>query len=74
MWFIYTGSSGDASATADFARMVLFGLIPTALFTVTCWAGFRQGWPLWVVLCAGYAFWLVAMGLYRLIDSGWLRG
>ena len=74
MWFVYTSASGGASATADFARMILFGLIPTALFTVTCWFGFRQGWPLWGALAAGYAVWLVAMVLYRLIDSGWVRG
>jgi hypothetical protein len=74
IWFIYTGSSGGASATADFTRMVLFGLIPTALFTLTCWFGFRQGWPLWAVLLVGYSVWLAAMGVYRLIDSGWIRG
>ena len=73
MWFIYTGTSGGAGVTADFTRMVLFGLIPTALFAVACWFGFRQGWSLMVVLAVGYGVWLVAMGLYRLIDSGWPR-
>lgn len=70
MWFIYTGASGDTKVTADFARMLLFGLIPTALFVVACWFGFRQGWSLWLVLAVGYSVWLLAMGLYRLIDSG----
>jgi len=69
MWFVYTGTNGGAGVTADFVRMILFGLIPTALFTLVCWYGFRQGWPLWVVLVAGYSIWLLAMGFYRLIDS-----
>jgi hypothetical protein len=74
MWFVYTGTSGGAAVTADFVRMVLFGLIPTALFTVVCWFGFRQGWSLWMVLAVGYSVWLVAMGLYRLIDARFVGG
>lgn len=73
MWFIYTGASGNTNIPADFARMLLFGLIPTALFVVACWFGFRQGWSLWLVLAVGYSVWLLAMGLYRLIDSGLAR-
>lgn len=69
MWFVHTGTNGGSEVTADFVRMVLFGLIPTAIFTVVCWFGFRQGWSLWVVLVAGYSIWLLAMGCYRLIDS-----
>ena len=69
MWFVYAGADGGAAVTADFVRMVLFGLIPTALFTVVCWFGFRQGWSLGVVLVVGYSVWLLAMGFYRLIDG-----
>ena len=74
MWFVYTGSNGGAGATADFVRMILFGLIPTAIFTVACWFGFRQDWPLWLVLVVGYLIWLLAMGCYRLIDSHLVGG
>jgi hypothetical protein len=69
LWFIFTGPSGDPGAAADFLRMVLWGLIPTALFVLTCWLGIRQGWPLRQVLLGGYALWVVAMALYRMIDS-----
>jgi len=55
LWFIYTGAHGDASVTADFSRMIPFGLIPTALFVVVRWLGFRQGWSLWPVLIVGYS-------------------
>ena len=48
--------------------MVTFGLIPTMLFATACWFGFRQGWSLGRVLAVGYAVWLAAMGLYRLIE------
>lgn len=74
IWFVYTGIEGDPVLTADFARMVLLGLIPTALFVVACWVGLRQGWPLWQVLAAGYAVWIAAMGVYRAIDAYVMSG
>jgi hypothetical protein len=39
------------------------------LFVLTCWFEIRQGWPLWRVLAGGYLVWLVAIILYRIIDS-----
>lgn len=74
LWFVSTGTNGDTTVTAGFTRMVLLGLIPTALFVVACWLGFQRGWPLWRVLAVGYAVWMVAMGLYRLIHAGLARG
>ena len=72
LWFVSTNTGGDAAISANFSRMVTFGLIPTALFAAACWLGFRQGWSLSRVLIVGYAVWLTAMGLYRLIEW-WLQ-
>lgn len=72
LWFISTNTGGDAALSADFSRMVAFGLIPTALFAVACWFGFRQGWPFGRVVVFGYAVWLAAMGIYRGIEW-WLQ-
>jgi hypothetical protein len=69
LWFIVTGPDGDSVAAADFMRMVLLGLIPTALFVLTCWLEIRQGWPLWRVLAGGYLVWLAAIIVYRIMDS-----
>jgi hypothetical protein len=70
--FVCTNTDGNAGLSADFSRMVLFGLIPAVLFVVACWFGFRQGWPLARALVVGYAVWLAAMGLYRGIEW-WLK-
>lgn len=72
LWFVYTSAGGEAALSADFSRMVAFGLIPTALFAVACWFGFRQGWSLGRVLVVSYAVWLAAMGIYRGIEW-WLK-
>jgi hypothetical protein len=69
LWFIYTGSQGDAATSADFSRMMLLGLIPTALFVAACWFGFNRGWPFGRVIVVGYAVWLVSMLIYRFIES-----
>jgi uncharacterized membrane protein (GlpM family) len=68
LWFVFTGTDGNAALTSDFARMVLWGLIPTALFVLACWFGLRQGWPLWRALAAGYAVWLIAMAFIRITE------
>ena len=39
LWFVFADTSGDPVQMASFARMVLLGLIPTALFVVVCWFG-----------------------------------
>ena len=72
LWFVSTNTGGDAAISANFSRMVAFGLIPTALFAMACWSGFRQGWSLSRVLVVGYAVWLAAMGVYRGIEW-WLK-
>jgi len=72
LWFVYTSAGGDAALSADFSRMVIFGLTPTMLFAVACWFGFRQGWSLGRVLVVSYAVWLAAMGIYRGIEW-WLK-
>ena len=68
LWFTYTNTDGNSTLSADFGRMLLFGLFPAVLFVVACWFGFRHGWPLGRVLVVGYAVWLAAMGLYRGIE------
>ncbi len=72
LWFVYTSAVGDAALSADFSRMVIFGLTPTMLFAAACWFGFRQGWPLGRVLVVSYAVWLAATGIYRGIEW-WLQ-
>ena len=72
LWFVYTSDNGDPVLSAEFSRMMTFGLIPTMLFTTACWFGFRQGWSVGRVVAVGYAVWLTAMGLYRLIEW-WLQ-
>jgi len=73
IWVIFTSSGGNAAIGADYARMTLFGLIPLALFMLTCWLGFRQGWLLKRVMVVSYAVWFTATVFYRLVER-WASG
>ncbi|MFZ5916814.1 MAG: hypothetical protein ACOYZ7_07775 [Chloroflexota bacterium] len=72
LWFVSTQNSSDPSLPIDLARMMLIGLIPTALFLVATWFGFRQGWSPGRALIVGYGVWLITMGIYRGIEW-WLK-
>jgi hypothetical protein len=72
LWFISTRADSSAALSADYSRIATLGLIPTMLFTATCWFGFRQGWSFGRVVVVAYAVWLVAMGIYRGIEW-WLQ-
>ncbi len=72
LWFISTRADSNAALSADYSRMATLGLIPTMLFTTTCWFGFRRGWSVGRVVIVGYAVWLATMGLYRGIEW-WLK-
>jgi hypothetical protein len=68
LWFVANSPENDAALAAEFTRMMLIGLVPTVLFIVTCWFGFRQGWSLARVLALGYGVWLVGTLIYRGIE------
>ncbi len=72
LWFVFNSTNGDTALSADFIRMVFFGLFPVMFFTAACWFGFRQGWSLGLVLIRGNVVWLVTMGIYRGIEW-WVR-
>lgn len=68
LWFIFTGSGGDAAVAADFARLAFLGLFPVMLFTITSWLCFRRGQSLRAVLVIAYAVWFAATVFYRVAE------
>ena len=74
LWFVFGNTGGDRVLSADFCRMSLFALIPTALFLAACWLGLRQGWAVGKVLGYGYGVWLIGAGVYRGIEWWLTRG
>ena len=71
LWIVYSSSQGDPSAVTTFTMGMLIGIVPSIAFIFTAWFVSRQGYPLWVMLLAGFAVWglllLVISGVRRLI-------
>src|SRR5512145_1521532 len=53
-------SGSDPQLMQQFTRGALWGLLPTALFFLVAYLGFRRGLPLPLVLTASFGTWLVA--------------
>ncbi len=70
MWIVYTSTSGNTDQTSEFARAAFFGIIPTGIFCLVCWAVLSRGWSLSRVLFLSYAVWFIAVLVsYRLLPK-----
>ncbi len=58
LW-LYSDHPGDVSLLIGYCEGALLGIVPTILFFVTALLCFRRHLPLWAVLSAGFAVWLV---------------
>jgi uncharacterized membrane protein (GlpM family) len=59
LW-LYWDHPGDFPLMTDYCRGALLGIVPTLLFFATALFCFRRHLPLWAVLCASFAVWLLA--------------
>ena len=57
------------SLMTDYTKGALWGIVPSVLFFIVAFICFRRQLSLWVVLCAGFAAWLVAAFIHQ-----WLLG
>lgn len=64
LW-LYWDHPGDFALMGDYCGGALLGIVPTILFFVTALVCFRRHLPLWVVLCASFAVWLVGAFVHQ---------
>jgi uncharacterized membrane protein (GlpM family) len=64
LW-LYWDHPGDFGLMSDYCGGALLGIIPTVLFFLTALVCFRHRLPLWVVLCAGFAVWLLGAFVHQ---------
>ncbi|MEJ2150561.1 MAG: hypothetical protein P8Z40_13925 [Chloroflexota bacterium] len=63
IWIVYAAQAGDQKAIAEFNGSLLVGVWPTVGFLVAVWLAARTGWRLVPMLAAGYAAWVVGLGV-----------
>jgi len=60
LW-LYSDHPGDFSLLVGYCEGALLGIVPTSLFFLTALLCFRRHLPLWVVLSASFAVWLLGV-------------
>lgn len=63
LWIVWAANRGDHGAVTEFSKGLVFGILPTMVFTVAAWLATRAGLKLAAVIGIGYAAWAVALGL-----------
>ena len=64
LW-LYWDHPGDFALMSDYCGGALLGIIPTILFFLTALVCFRRHLPLWAVLCASFAVWLLGAFVHQ---------
>ena len=65
--WLYLDNPGNSNLMTDYTKGALWGIIPSILFFLVAFMCFRKQLSLWIVLCAGFAVWLVAAFIHQLL-------
>lgn len=67
--WLYQDNPGNFKVMTEYTRGALWGIVPSILFFLVALICFRKQLPLWTVLCASFAVWLLAAFVHQ-----WLLG
>ncbi len=67
--WLYLDNPGNFSLMTDYSKGALWGIIPSILFFLVAFICFRRQLPLWIVVCAGFAVWLIAAFIHQWLLS-----
>jgi uncharacterized membrane protein (GlpM family) len=63
--WLYLDNPGDYAKMIDYTKGALFGIIPSILFFLTCFVCFQKRLSLIIIICAGFAVWLIAAFIHQ---------
>ena len=66
LW-LYADHPGDFKLMVDYTRGALWGILPSILFFLVAFVCFRRQLPMWIVLCASFAVWVIAAIVHQLL-------
>ena len=64
---LYLKDPADFASLTAYTTGALWGILPSILFFTVVLLCFRKHLPLWMVLCAAFAVWLVAAFIHQLL-------
>jgi uncharacterized membrane protein (GlpM family) len=65
--WLYLDNPGDFELMTNYTRGALWGIIPSVLFFLAAFFCFQKHLPLWIVLCASFAVWIIAAFIHQLL-------
>jgi uncharacterized membrane protein (GlpM family) len=65
--WLYLDNPGNSALMTDYAKGALWGIVPSILFFLVAFIGFHKQLPLWIVLCASFAVWLIGAFFHQLL-------
>lgn len=72
LW-LYTDNPQDFALLTDYTKGalwgILWGIVPSILFFLVAFICFRKHLPIGIVLCAGFAVWLIAAFVHQWLLS-----
>jgi len=67
MLWLYSDNPGNFQLMTDYTKGALFGIGPSILFFLVAFMCFRKQLPIWIVLCASFAIWLILALIHQLL-------
>jgi len=65
--WLYLDNPDNYALMTDYAKGALWGIVPSILFFLAAFICFHKQLPLWMVLCASFAVWLVGAFFHQLL-------
>lgn len=67
--WLYLDNPDNFNLMTEYTKGALWGIVPSVLFFLVAFVCFRRHLPLWIVLCASFAVWLIGAFVHQ-----WLLG
>ncbi len=63
--WLYRDNPGNFNLMTEYTKGALWGIVPSILFFLVAFMCFRRHLPLWIVLCASFAVWLIGAFVHQ---------
>jgi len=63
--WLYLDNPGNFNLMTEYTKGALWGIVPSVLFFLVAFVCFRRHLPLWIVLCASFAVWLIGAFVHQ---------
>ena len=63
--WLHLDNPDNFNLMTNYTTGALWGIIPSILFFLVAFVCFRKQLPIWIVLCVGFAVWLIAAFVHQ---------